>query len=92
MRATDSEPHKTENIHVCGETISVLQSDTPHSAGLGGAPVTQDHNQKLLPPLASFILLPALIEGEMSQQRTHTHTCKCVPVRAYRCDVRGRVI
>lgn len=38
------------------------------SSGLGGAPVTQDHNQKLLSPLAPFSLLPALIEGEMSQQ------------------------
>lgn len=38
------------------------------SSGLGGAPVTQDHNQKLLSPLAPFFLLPALIEGEMSQQ------------------------
>lgn len=83
MRATDSEPHKTENIHVCGDTISVLQTDTPHSPGLGGAPVMQDHNQNLLPPQASFILLPALIEGEMSQQRIHTHIYKCVLVQSY---------
>lgn len=54
---SDSEAYKTGNIHVC--------------PGLGGAPVTQDHNQKLLPPLASFILLPALIEGEMPRQ-SHT--------------------
>lgn len=62
-------PVKTGNVPVCGETISVLQTLTDRVQVWVVPPqVTSHHNQKLLPPLASFILLPAPGEGGMSQQ------------------------
>lgn len=70
MRASDWEPHKTGNIHNSAETISVFHTHTQRVQVWVVPPVTQNHNQKLLPPPAPFILLPALIEGEMSQ-RSH---------------------
>lgn len=62
---TDPEPYKTGNIQVCGESISVLQNTHVPSLGLGGAPVTQTPNQKLLSP-------PVLIYPPTSSKRGHT--------------------